>query len=123
VSRIFRLGLGGRLGAGTQWLSWIALDDLVRLIIRAIDDELLHGPLNVTSAVPVTNAVFTDSLARVLHRAAVMPAPAFALRAVFGSMADDVLLGSQRVRPARLLALGFSFEHASIDDALRAAVT
>lgn len=122
VSKIFRLGLGGRLGSGAQWLSWIALDDLVRFIIRAIDDELLRGPVNVTGAAPVTNAVFTDTLARVLHRPAVMPAPAFVLRAVFGAMANDVLLGSQRVRPARLVALGFPFEHASLDDAFRAAL-
>lgn len=123
VSKIFRLGLGGRLGSGTQWMSWIALDDLVRFIIRSIDDELIHGPTNVVSAAPVTNAEFTDALAGAIGRPAVMPAPAFALRAVFGAMADDVLLGSQRVRPARLLASGFSFEHASIDDALKAALT
>ncbi len=118
----FSLALGARLGSGAQWLSWISLDDAVRLLMAAIDDRALSGPVNAASPAPVTNAEFTAAFARALRRPAPFVAPAFALRLLFGEMADGVLLASQRVRPARLLAGGFAFAHPSIDAALDAAL-
>lgn len=118
----FQLALGARLGRGTQWMSWISIDDLVRFVVRAIDDPAAVGPVNVVSPSPARNAEFTQSLARALGRPAPFVAPAFALRAMFGEMADGLMLSSQRVRPARLLAMGFTFEHPSLDDALHAAL-
>jgi len=115
----FRLGLGGPLAHGRQWMSWIALGDLVRAFRVALDSGLLAGAVNVVSPSPVTNAEFTATLARVLRRPAFVPVPAFALRALFGEMADATLLASQRVRPARLLQAGFAFEHPTLDGALR----
>ncbi len=119
----FSLGVGGRLGSGKQWFSWISLNDVVRVVLRAIDDPAIEGAVNAVSPVPVRNAEFTEALGRVLRRPAVMPVPAIALRAIFGEMADGVMLASQRVRPARLIAAGFTFEQPEIEGALRAAVT
>ncbi|MCX5755017.1 MAG: TIGR01777 family oxidoreductase [Gemmatimonadetes bacterium] len=119
----FSLGAGGVLGSGTQWMSWVALDDLVRVVVRAIDDPQITGAVNVVSPNPVRNAEFTAALGMVLRRPAVIPVPAFALRALFGEMADGALLASQRVRPARLLASEFAFDHPTVDGALRAALT
>lgn len=115
----FRLGAGGRLGPGTQWMSWIALSDAVRAIAFAIDREGLHGAVNVVTPEPVTNATFTATLARVLARPALLPVPAVVLHAIFGAMADETLLASQRVHPSRLTAEGFRFAHPALDDALR----
>ena len=98
----FRLGVGGRLGSGAQWMSWIGLHDLVRAILFAIESSGLDGPVNAVAPHPVTNAEFTRTLARVLRRPAVVPVPVFALRALFGEMAGLTLLASQRVAPARL---------------------
>lgn len=122
VTLPFRLGLGGTLGSGTQWMSWIALGDLVRFIVNAIDDADFAGAVNVTSPSPVRNSEFTAALGVVLRRPAVIPVPRLALRALFGEMADSVLLASQRVRPARLLASGFAFDHPGVEGALRAAL-
>ncbi|HVZ49397.1 MAG TPA: TIGR01777 family oxidoreductase [Gemmatimonadaceae bacterium] len=118
----FRLGGGARLGSGRQWLSWISLEDTVRAIVRAVDDPAFAGAFNVVAPAPVTNAEFTQRFARALGRPALLAAPPFALRAAFGEMADGVLLASQRVRPARLLAAGFDFVHPSLDAALAAAL-
>lgn len=118
----FRLTLGARLGVGTQWLSWIALDDAVQWILRSLDDAEVGGPVNVVSPEPVTNEVFTKALGRAVGRPAPFVAPAFALRLAFGEMADGVLLASQRVRPARMLDFGFGFAHRSLDETLRFAV-
>ena len=118
----FSLGLGGRLGSGQQWLSWISLNDLVRVVLRLIDHSGIEGAVNVASATPVRNEEFTATLGRVLRRPAVLPVPAFALRAMFGEMADGTALASQRVRPARLQAAGFVFDQPTIDDALCAAL-
>lgn len=118
----YSLALGARLGSGMQWLSWISLTDAVRVMVAAIDDGAMSGPVNTASPEPVTNAQFTTALARAIRRPAPFVAPAFALRAMFGGMADGVLLASQRVRPARLLAGGFTFAHPSIDAALGAAL-
>ncbi|MBI4375902.1 MAG: TIGR01777 family protein [Elusimicrobia bacterium] len=114
---IFRLGLGGPLGHGRQWMSWIAREDLVRLIVHCIEKRL-HGPINGTAPHPVTNRQFTRSLGRALHRPAFLPAPAFALRLAFGQMAEEALLSGQRVLPAKALESGFKYRYPNIDIAL-----
>ena len=115
----FRLGLGGRIGSGRQWMSWIALDDAVRAIGHALEHPACLGPMNVTALQPVTNADFTATLARVLRRPAVVPVPAWALRLAVGQMADEALLSSSRAAPARLAGTGFKFKHVALEDALR----
>jgi uncharacterized protein len=114
----FRLGVGGRLGAGNQWMSWIALDDLVSLIEFAITDAALRGPVNAVAPNPVTNAVFTRELAAVLHRPAIFPVPAFALKILFGEM-SQILLGGQRAIPQAALRAGFQFRFVELSEALR----
>ncbi len=114
----FRFGLGGRLGAGRQWMSWIAVDDLVGLIMYALTTDSLRGPLNAVAPAPVTNAEFTRTLAAVLRRPAVLPVPAFALRTLLGEMAEELLLASQRVEPAAALAGGFRFRYPELRTAL-----
>ncbi|MFH1499395.1 MAG: DUF1731 domain-containing protein, partial [Verrucomicrobiota bacterium] len=116
---VFRAGLGGRLGDGRMWMSWISIDDLVGVIAQALVDETLSGPVNVVAPHPVTNAEFTRSLGAVLRRPAVLPVPAGVLRAVFGEMAGETLLASTRVEPARLLEAGYDFRHKTLADALR----
>ena len=113
----FRLGLGGRVGSGRQWWSWVALDDSVAGFRYALESDLA-GPVNLTSPNPVTNAQFVKALGRALHRPTVLPAPAFALKAAFGDMADEALLQGQRVLPARLLEAGFVFAFPDLDSAL-----
>lgn len=119
---LFQLGLGGRLGSGRQWMSWISIDDVVDFILRAIDDPTYVGAVNVSSPEPVTNAEFTRLLGSLLARPAVIPAPAFALRIAFGEMADRLLLTSHRMRPAKLLASRFSYAHPTAEGALRSAL-
>lgn len=119
---LFRLGLGGRLGSGRQWMSWISLADAVAAALFALETCTLTGPINLTAPQPVTNADFTRALARAMHRPAILPAPAFALRLVLGQMADEALLASARVVPARLVEDGFRFAHPTIDAALAAAL-
>ncbi len=120
MARPFRLGVGGRLGSGRQWMSWIALDDVVRILQLAIENESVRGPVNLASPQPVRNAEFTQSLARALHRPTLFPAPAFALRLALGKeKAEGFLLGSTRVQPAVLERLGFRFQHAMLDETLR----
>ncbi len=115
---IFRLGLGGRLGSGSQWMSWISLPDAVASTLFVLDRPALTGAINLTSPMPVRNAEFTRALARALHRPAAIPAPAFALRIALGRMADEALLSSTRAIPRKLLDAGFRFAHPSLDDAL-----
>ena len=117
----FLLGAGGRIGSGRQWLSWIALADAVGIVRRCLTDAAIAGPVNVVSPHPVTNAEFTAVFARALHRPAIVPVPGFALRAVYGEMAEQVLLAGQRVRPARLLALNYPFALADLGGAIAAA--
>ncbi len=118
---LFRLGLGGRLGSGRQWLSWISLPDAVAGLLAAVDDEALRGPVNLTAPGPVTNAEFTRALGRVLHRPAVLAVPAPALRLALGStLADELLLAGQRAVPQRLTAAGHRFTHPFLDGALAA---
>ena len=115
----FRLGLGGRLGPGTQHWSWVGIADVVNALLFAVTHDTMRGPINVTAPHPVTNAEFTRVLARTLHRPAVMPVPALVLRAVIGEMADAELLSSKRVLPAALQGAGFAFRHSRLEDALR----
>jgi uncharacterized protein len=144
---IFRLGLGGNLGSGKQWMSWIALSDLVRAVFYLLDspaanaphtngppiddlsigapliaDPFIDGPFNLVAPHPVTNAEFTRALGRALYRPVLIPAPAFALRLAFGDMAGEALLSSTRAIPARLLRSGFTFELPDIASALNAAL-
>lgn len=116
---IFRAGLGGRLGHGRMWMSWISMDDLVGIMAQALVDETLEGAVNAVAPSPVTNAEFTQELGRVLHRPAVLPVPAMGLRALFGAMADEALLASTRVDPARITAAGYVFRHKTLVVALR----
>ncbi|MGC9291860.1 MAG: TIGR01777 family oxidoreductase [Acidobacteriaceae bacterium] len=120
---LFRWGMGGRMGSGRQWMSWISLEDVVRVVDRVLADTSLSGPVNTVAPQPVTNAEFTQTLAHVLHRPALAPVPAFALRAAFGEVADALLLASTRVLPARLQQVGFSFQHPTLEAALQAALT
>ena len=115
----FRLGLGGRLGNGRQYWSWIALEDLCRVVDLALLDDRLSGAVNTVSPEPVTNAEFTDRLARALRRPALLPMPAIAVKLLFGQMGREALLASARVRPVRLLESGFEFRFAPLDAAFR----
>ena len=121
---VFRLGAGGKLGSGRQWLSWIALADEVRAIRWVLGREDIKGPVNLVGPNPVRNAEFTRTLARVLRRPALFPVPPVALRLAMGAaMANEALLGGQRVRPKRLLEDGFEFEAPTLESALRLALT
>jgi len=113
----FRFGLGGRLGSGKQWMSWIHIDDLIRLILFSIGNAAVRGPVNGTGPQPVTNAQFTKELAAVLHRPAVLPVPRFALKLALGEMANAVL-GSQRVIPRVAQSAGFEFQYPQLRGAL-----
>src|SRR5277367_374743 len=103
----FRMGLGGKIGSGRQWMSWIDLHDEIGAIRHILENESVSGPVNSVSPHPVTNAEFTTTLASVLSRPAIFPMPAFAARLVFGQMGEELLLGSQRVEPAKLVASGY----------------
>jgi hypothetical protein len=116
---LFRLGLGGPIGNGRQWMSWIGLNDLVRAILFAAGNPLLSGALNIVAPAPVTNAEFTRELARAVHRPAILSVPAFALRLVLGAMADEALLASARVLPQRLAEAVFCFEEPLLPLALK----
>ncbi len=118
----FRLGLGGVIGSGRQFMSWIALEDLTSVIAEAIARDDWSGPWNAVSPEPSTNAEFTRTLGRILKRPTLLPLPAFAARLVLGEMADALLLSSARVEPARLLASGFEFRFPTLEAALRNAV-
>ncbi len=115
----FKLGAGGVMGRGRQYMSWIALDDVVGAIHFALSNESLRGPVNAVAPNPVTNREFTQTLGRVLSRPTLFPMPAFAARLALGEMADALLLASTRVEPARLLASGFTFRYADLEGALR----
>ncbi|MGH3134954.1 MAG: TIGR01777 family oxidoreductase [Gaiellaceae bacterium] len=117
----FRLGVGGRIGSGKQWWSWIAIDDLVRAIRFALEGDL-EGPVNVVSPNPVTNAQFTKAFGKALGRPTVFPFPAFAAKTVFGEMAEEALLTGQRTLPARLLDAGFEFDYPELGTALQRAL-
>jgi len=116
---MFRLGVGGRLGSGRQWLSWISLDDIAGAYLHVLTRQDLDGPVNAVAPNPVTNAEFTATLARILHRPAVLHIPAFGPRLVLGEAADELLFVSQRARPARLQATGYRFQFPELEPALR----
>lgn len=117
----FRVGLGARLGHGRQWMSWISLDDEVGVLLRAIDDEKISGPVNAVAPQPVTNRHFTRALGHALHRPAVFVVPAPIMHAVLGrQLVDEMLLASQRVRPAALERSGHRFAHPEVEGALEA---
>lgn len=132
MMRPFRFGAGGRVGSGKQWISWISLPDAVAVLLNCLRTTPITGdvrfgpiagPLNLVSPEPVTNAQFTRELARAMHRPALLPAPAFALRLALGEMADALLLASQRAVPKKLQESGYSFEHPNLRPALQAAIS
>ncbi len=114
----FKMGVGGKVGSGGQYWSWISIDDLCSAIVHCTQAETLHGPVNIVSPSPVTNLEFTKALGRALRRPTLFPLPAFAARLVLGEMADALLLASARVEPAKLQASRFVFRHREIDAAL-----
>jgi len=116
----FYVFAGGRVGSGKQWMSWVSLDDVVGILRLALENHAIRGAINVVAPQPAQNAQFTKALARAMHRPAILPAPAFALRLALGEMADALLLASQRVIPQRLSELDYRFLHPSLPDALRA---
>lgn len=115
----FRLGAGGKIASGRQWMSWVALDDVIGALHFLLFTDSLAGPVNVTSPNPVTNAEFARTLGHVLRRPAIATVPALALKLMFGEMAEVMLLGGQRVLPRRLTAAGFRFRHPTLEEALR----
>ena len=115
----FKMGAGGRLGSGEQYMSWIDLDDAVGLIGQILYDERARGPINATAPHPVTNATFTSTLGRVLGRPTLIPVPAFAVKAAFGQMGEETLLWGQRVLPAKARELGYEFAYEGLEDSLR----
>ena len=114
----FRMGVGGKVGSGKQWMSWIALDDVVGALNFVLTKDSLRGPVNFVAPVPVTNAEFTKTLGKVLSRPTVLPIPAFAIKLLFGEMGEALLLGSQRVAPERLTAAGYEFGYPQLEHAL-----
>jgi uncharacterized protein (TIGR01777 family) len=114
----FRMGLGGQIGNGRQWLSWIHLQDLVASILHILESDSLKGPVNLVAPEPVRNSEFTRALAAVLSRPAIFRIPAFVVRLMFGEMAGEVLLAGQRVQPAKLIASGYQFKYRALGTAL-----
>jgi len=114
----FKFGAGGKLGSGQQWMSWVALEDVVGILRFAIESNAARGPINIVSPQPLQNAEFTKVLAKAMHRPALFPAPAFALRLALGEMADALLLSSQRVQPRAIEKLGYRFQYADLTSAL-----
>src|SRR5262249_27640159 len=119
----FRMGVGGKVGSGSQYMSWVSLQDLCRAISHVIRNDSLSGPVNVVAPSPVTHAEFTSALASALHRPALFPVPAFGARLAFGEMADTLLLASTRVIPSRLQGSGFVFEDTEIRQTLQRIVS
>ena len=115
----FKAGVGGKLGSGRQFMSWISLDDAVGAILHVLDTPALRGPVNAVGPTPVTNAQFTKTLGSVLKRPTVLPMPAFAVRLMFGEMGDALLLSSTRAQPKRLFASNYPFRHPELGPALK----
>lgn len=114
----FKLGLGGRVGNGRQWMSWIDVADMVGAIHHIIKNGLIQGPVNMVAPKPVRNAEFTSTLASVLARPAIFPMPAFVVKTLFGEMGEQLLLGSQKVEPAKLISSGYPFRHRDLRNSL-----
>jgi uncharacterized protein (TIGR01777 family) len=115
----FKMGVGGKIGSGRQYMSWIDLEDEAGVILHCISRDSMRGPVNSVGPSPVTNLEFTRTLGRVLSRPTVLPLPAFAARLLLGELADGLLLASQRVEPAKLTAEGFVFRHRNLEETLR----
>lgn len=115
----FKLGLGGPMGSGRQWMSWIHIDDLIGIILHIINNKDIKGAVNGTAPNPVTNKTFSSTLARVLKRPAFLPMPAFVLKPMLGEMAQELLLSGQRVIPEKMLATAYDFRYTELEDALR----
>ena len=115
----FKIGMGGKIGSGTQYMSWVAMDDVTGAIYHTLITESLKGPVNVTAPNPVTNKEFTNTLGEVLKRPAVVPIPAFAAKLAFGEMANDLLLASTKVAPKRLSDSGYKFQYPELENALK----
>jgi uncharacterized protein len=118
MMRPFKFGLGGRMGSGRQWVSWIALQDAVNVIREVLQNGAVSGAVNLVAPQPVRNADFAQALGRAMHRPAILPAPAFALEFALGEMAEGMLLASQRVVPSRLEQLGYRFAQSDLSSAL-----
>jgi uncharacterized protein (TIGR01777 family) len=119
----FRLGLGGPIGDGRQYMSWITLDDVVGAFVFALTNDSLHGPVNAVAPQPVRNVEFVRALGHALHRPAFFPLPAFVVRTLFGEMGEALLLGSALVRPAKLEAAGYQYRHPDLGEALQATLS
>jgi hypothetical protein len=115
----FKMGMGGKVGSGKQYISWVALDDVVNAIKLAISNHTIRGPVNIVSPNPVTNEEFTRTLGHVLNRPTALAMPAFAARLAFGEMADEMLLASQKVLPKKLSAAGFQFQYPELEAAFK----
>jgi len=115
----FKMGVGGVIGSGNQYMSWISIDDAIGAIYHALQERTLEGPINAVSPQPVTNREFTKTLGKVLRRPTILPMPAFAARLAFGEMADELLLSSARVEPTRLNESGYRFRTPTLEGALR----
>jgi uncharacterized protein (TIGR01777 family) len=115
----FQLGLGGVVGSGKQWMSWIALEDLVRIIVFVLENNSVEDAINCTAPNPVTNYEFTKTLGKVLSRPTILPIPSLAIKFLFGEMGETLLLEGNRVLPKRLQDLGFEFHFSNLEDALR----
>ena len=116
---IFRWGLGGKMGTGEQWMSWIALDDLVRVVEFLLQQKNVAGPVNAVAPQPIKNGVYTEALGKILHRPAFFGMPAIAVKLVFGELGEELLLASERVQPQKLEEAGFVFNYPILDNALK----
>ncbi len=114
----FKLGVGGKIGSGKQWMSWIDVQDMAGGILHVVNNDALSGPVNMVAPTPVTNSEFTKTLASVLHRPAIFPVPSFVVKTLFGEMGETILLGSQRVQPSQLLASGYPFRFRTLRESL-----
>lgn len=115
----FRMGLGGSIGSGKQWMSWIALDDVIGALNFSLNNSSVRGPVNFVAPNPVTNAEFTKQLGKALSRPTIFPIPAFGIKLLFGEMGEALLLGGQRVQPERLAGAGYDFQYPFLEAALR----
>ena len=122
LKRVFGFGLGGRLGSGEQWMSWIHIDDAVQIILKAVETETVRGPVNLCAPEAMTNAEFTAKLAAALKRPAFFHAPAFALKLLLRGMAEEMLLGGQRVIPRVATEMGYDFRHPTLSSAFESLV-
>jgi hypothetical protein len=114
----FKLAAGGIVGTGSQYWSWISLDDMIQIVMYVLKNDRIVGPVNAVSPQPVTNLQFTKTLGKVLKRPTILPLPSFMARTLMGSMADELLLASCRVKPARLMAEGYAFVHPDLESTL-----